>query len=132
MGDPRGITRTMRGVIAASVIVAGVLAAAPVGAEAPPPTVARIAVTHTRPVAGHTFMGFLVTSSTPIQGLQVQSNLQGHVHWFHTPHQPPIAAYVWKIPAKARGVLKAKVTVETEQSGVVLTPAPVLRWRIKR
>jgi hypothetical protein len=132
MGDPRDVARIMRRVITASVIVAGMFAVAPVGAETPPPTVARIAVTHTQPVAGHAFVGFVVTSGTPIQALLVQSNFRGHVHWFHTPRQPPIAAYIWRIPEKAHGVLKASVTVETEQSGVVLTPAPVLRWRIKR
>lgn len=78
----------------------------------PPPEV-RAAVSHARPVAGHAFVGVIFTAPVPIQHVTIESNYRGFVERFHTPLQPPIVAVAWKLPANARGMLRAVITVET-------------------
>jgi hypothetical protein len=120
----------------AGVVAAGLLASASAGP--PPPPLAYVAVTHARPVAGHWFTGVTVTprGTSSIRSVNCdatihRANLHGRVQRFYAEgvDGPAAVACGWKIPATARGPLRAQVAVVT--SNGTLT-SPTLSWRIKR
>jgi hypothetical protein len=122
-----------------AVVAAAVLAATAAGV--PPPQVAHIAVTHLRPVAGHTFAGVTVVPvteagapPTTIENVTCPAriraaNLRARKQRFYEEGVGLVAiTCTWHVPASARGTLSTQVTVD---SASVNSVSPVLSWRIR-
>jgi len=118
--------------VGAFAVVAAVLVAS--AGAVPPPPVAHIAVTHLRPVAGHTFTGVTITPLSTIVNVTCPARVDGkeiraRKQRFYEPGVGLVAITCsWRVPASARGTLSTQVAVES--TALVLT-SPVLRWRIK-
>lgn len=118
----------------AAVFTAAVLS---VGASGDPlPATPHIAVTHARPVAGHSFVGVTITpNTTTIESVSCPATighktLQGHRQRYYDGDFGLIAITCsWHVPASARGRLAAVVTVDATPLDV---SSPNLSWRIKR
>ena len=124
----------MKGLLLAAVIAAGVLAAT-AAAGPPPPLLAHIAVTHARPVAGHTFTGVTITPvGTTIENVTCparirHANLPARKQRFYDGDFGLIAiACSWHVPASARGKLSTRVTVVTDNGTLA---SPNLTWRVR-
>jgi hypothetical protein len=121
---------------------AAVVVLAATAGGVPPPVVAHIAVTHLRPVAGHTFTGVTVVPvtqagqpRTTIQNVtcpaQIQGvNLRARKQRFYE-HGVGLVAITcsWHVPTSARGTFSTQVAVDT--SSINLSNFK-MSWRIKR
>jgi hypothetical protein len=130
-----GYNRTRLAVTAAAVLATAVLAATALGGP-PPPTLANIAVTHARPVAGQRFTGITITKAEAgIEQVICAAKTQGaSLHAFKQSYYAPrigLAAVTcrWSVPESARGILSTQVTVLTSKGSLT---APALSWRIRR
>ena len=133
----------MRTLLAITVAaVASCLLLTTASAGPPPPLIAHIAVTHTRPVAGHRFTGLTVTSASTTASTSKKvscdavvvnrANLRAKRQKFYeegVQGGPAVVTCSWKIPASARGTLSVQAAVSSTQGTVVF---PVVSWRIKR
>lgn len=121
------------GVLMVILTAAGVLAVSAAGT--PAPTLAHIAATPARPVAGHAFTGVTVTPvGTVIDNVICPARVRGHDlraekrHYYEQGAGLVAVTCTWQIPASARGTLAVSVTVETSQGWLRDARAS---WRIK-